>query len=133
MRASSSGPKRSGSIERDRAGAHREDVADDPADAGRRTLVRLDRRRVVVALDADRDRQAVAHVDHTGALARPHEHPGRLGGEPAEVALGRLVGAVLRPHHRVHRELEIGRVAAEQLDDGLVLVVGEPELPVDGR
>ena len=69
--------------ERDRAGTHREDVADDPADAGRRTLVRLDRGRVVVALDAERDREAVADVDDAGALARTDEHPRRLGGEPA--------------------------------------------------
>ena len=49
--------------QRDRAGAHREDVADDAADAGGRALVRLDRGRVVVALDPDRDRDAVADVD----------------------------------------------------------------------
>ncbi len=40
--------------ERDRPGAHREDVAQDAADTRRRTLVGLDGRRVVVALDADR-------------------------------------------------------------------------------
>ena len=92
--------------QRDRAGAHREDVADDAADAGRRTLVRLDRRRVVVALDADRDRETVADVDDTGALTRADEHPRRLGREPAEMHARRLVRAVLGPHHGVHRELE---------------------------
>ena len=118
--------------ERDRPRAHREDVADDAADAGGRALVGLDRRRVVVALDAHRDREAVADVDDAGALARADEHPGRLGGEPAEVDLRRLVRAVLRPHHRVHRELELGGLAAEQLDDGRELVVGESELAVQG-
>ena len=44
--------------QRDRPRAHREDVADDAADAGGRALVRLDRGRVVVALDAHRDRRA---------------------------------------------------------------------------
>ena len=118
--------------QRDRTRAHREDVADDAADAGGRALVGLDRGRVVVALDADRDREAVADVDHAGALARTDEHPRRLGGEPREVALRRLVRAVLRPHHRVHRELELGGLAAEQLDDRRELVVGEAQLPVEG-
>ena len=40
--AASSGPNRSGSITADRAGAHGQDVADDAADAGGRTLVGLD-------------------------------------------------------------------------------------------
>ena len=118
--------------ERDRARAHREDVADDAADAGGRALVGLDRRRVVVALDADGDREAVADVDDAGALARTDQHPRCLGGEASEVALRRLVGAVLRPHDRVHRELELGGLPAEQLDDGGELVVGEAELPVQG-
>ena len=54
---------------RDRARAHREDVAQDPADAGRGALVRLHRGRVVVALDLERDRQAVADRDHARLLA----------------------------------------------------------------
>ena len=64
--------------ERDGPGPHREDVADDPADAGGRALVRLDRGRVVVALDAQRDGEAVADVDDAGALAGPDEHPRAL-------------------------------------------------------
>ena len=67
--------------QRDRTRAHREDVADDAADAGRRTLVRLDRRRMVVTLDAHRDRETVADVDDTRALTRTDEHPRRLGRE----------------------------------------------------
>ena len=57
--------------QRDRPGAHRRDVAEDPADAGRGALERLDRRRVVVALDLERDRLAVAEVEHARVLARP--------------------------------------------------------------
>ena len=123
--------------ERDRAGAHGEDVADDPAHAGGGTLVRLDGGGMVVALDADRDGEPVADVDHAGALTRPDEHPRRVGGEVAEVDLRRLVRAVLRPHHGVHGELELGRVTTEQVDDVAELVVGEPEpggrLSMDGQ
>ena len=49
--------------QRDRPRAHGEDVADDAADPGRRPLVRLHRGRVVVRLDLEDDRQAVADVD----------------------------------------------------------------------
>src|SRR4029077_17385815 len=47
---------------RDRTGAHREDVAQDATDAGGRPLMRLDRTRVIVALDADGDGDAVTGV-----------------------------------------------------------------------
>ena len=47
----------------DRPRPHREDVAQDPADAGRGALVRLDGRGVVVRLDLERDRQPVADRD----------------------------------------------------------------------
>jgi hypothetical protein len=53
----------------DRAGAHGEDVADDAADPGGRALVGLDVARVVVRLDLEGDRVAVADVDDAGVLA----------------------------------------------------------------
>ena len=56
--------------ERDRAGPDGEDIAEDAADAGGGALVGLDGRRVVVALDAEGGRDAVADVDDPGALAR---------------------------------------------------------------
>ena len=113
--------------QRDRASAHGEDVADDAADAGRRTLVRLDRGGMVVALDPHRDGQAVADIDDAGALTGADHHPGRLGREPAEMDLRRLVRAVLRPHDRIHGELEVGGVTAEQSDHVGQLGIGEPE------
>ena len=117
---------------RDRPGAHRHDVADDAADAGGRALVRLDVGRVVVRLDLEGGRPAVADVDDAGVLAdaRQHRRPHRLGGGLAEVAqvhLRGLVGAVLAPHHRVHRQLGVGGPTAEDLADPLVLVVLEAE------
>ena len=65
---------------RDRPGAHGEDVPDDAADAGGRALVGLHVRRVVVRLDLERDRPAVAGVDHAGVLARCRPAAGRCGG-----------------------------------------------------
>ena len=71
--------------QRDRTRAHREDVADDAADARRRTLVRLDRRGMVVTFDAHRDCEAVADVDHSRALTRTDEHPRRRSRKATEV------------------------------------------------
>ena len=117
--------------ERNRAGAHGEDVAEDAADARRRTLVRLDRGRVVVALDAHRQRDAVTDVDHPGVLARTDHHPRCLGRESPEVDPRRFVGAVLRPHDRVHRELEVVGLTSEDRRDVGVLLVGQAKGPVD--
>ena len=52
---------------------------------------------------------------------------GHLLAELLEVHLARLVRAVLRPHHGVHRQLAAGRPAAEDLADLGVLVVLEPQ------
>ena len=120
--------------EGDGPGAHGEDVADDAADAGGRALVGLDGRGVVVALDAQGDGDAVADVDHAGVLAEAGQHPGRLRRQPAEVDPGRLVGAVLGPHHRVHGQLEVVGRPAEEPVDGLRFVVGEArELAMEGE
>ena len=54
----------------DRPRAHREDVAQDAADAGGGALERLDRARVVVRLDLERRGQPVAHVHDARVLAR---------------------------------------------------------------
>ncbi len=64
----------------DRAGAHGDDVADDAADAGGRALVGLDVGRVVVRLDLEGDRVALADVDDAGVLADADEHVRRSAG-----------------------------------------------------
>ena len=112
----------------DGPGAHREDVAEDAADAGGRALVGLDGRRVVVALDADGGGDAVADVDDAGALAGPDEHVGRLRRQPAEVDATRLVAAVLRPHHREHRQLEVVRFSTQDPTDVVELVIGQAQV-----
>ena len=111
----------------DRAGAHRDDVAHDAADAGRGALERLDVARVVVRLDLEGDRPALADVDDAGVLAHADHEVllhlvGDLLAELAQVDLARLVRAVLAPHDRVHRELGARGAAAEDVADALVLV-----------
>ena len=112
----------------DRPGAHREDVAQDAADAGRGTLVGLDRGRVVVGLDLERDREPVADRDDAGVLARPGDDALALRRQRPEQRLRALVRAVLAPHDAEHRELEVVRVAPTQpVADGVELVVGDAQ------
>ena len=117
--------------ERERPRAHRDDVAQDPADAGRGALEGLDRRGVVVALDLERDGLALAEVDHAGVLTRPLEDAIALRGEPAKERRRVLVPAVLRPQQREDGQLEVVRLALEQLLDPRELPVGEAEGAVE--
>ena len=111
----------------DRPRAHGDDVAEDAADARRRTLERLDGGGVVVALDLERDRLAFAEVDHAGVLARALEHAVAGRGQPPQQRGRVLVAAVLRPQQREDGQLEAVRVALEQAADTFQLPVGEPE------
>src|SRR2546421_365716 len=83
---------------RGRPRAHREDVAQDATDPGGCSLVRLDRRGMVVALDLEDAEQAVAELDGAGVLAGT-ERDARAGRrQRAQQGLAVLVGAVLAPH-----------------------------------
>lgn len=118
---------------RDGPRAHRHDVADDAADTGGRALVRLDVGGMVVRFHLEGDRPAVADVDDARVLADPGQHAGAhlVGGGLAEVAqvhLGRLVRAVLAPHHRVHRQFGVGGATPQDLANALVFVVFEAQL-----
>ena len=126
-RCESSSPKRSESSTAIGLRAEREDVAQDSADTGGRSLERLDRRGVVVALDLERDREPVADVDHAGVLARAEDHAIALGRKRPQQLLRVLVGAVLGPQQREDGELELVRVATEQLADAVELRVGQAE------
>jgi hypothetical protein len=103
--------------QRDRASAHRDDVAQDPADAGRCALERLDRARMVVALDFERDREPLADVDHAGVFAGSLQDTLARGGQPLEERRRMLVATVLGPEQREDRELEVIRLPAEQVAD----------------
>ena len=110
----------------DRPRAHGEDVAHDAADAGRRALVRLDRRGVVVRLDLEHGAVAAADIDRAGVLAAALGQHLRAGaGEEAQQRLAVLVAAVLAPHRAEHAQLDVVRLAVEQRDDLVVLVDGE--------
>jgi hypothetical protein len=98
--------------EGDRARAHRDDVAKDPADSRRGALEGLDRRRVIVALHLERDREPVAEIEDAGVLAGPLQDALAPARQPPEEERGVLVAAVLRPEKGEDDELEVVRLAA---------------------
>ena len=112
---------------RDRPRADREDVAQDPADAGGCALEGLDRARVVVGLDLEGAHEPGAGVDGARVLTRPHHDVRAFGGQGPQKPLRVLVGAVLAPEQRVHRQLDLVRRAGLLDADQLVLALGEPE------
>src|SRR5205085_9798998 len=83
--------------DRDRAGAHRDDVAQDAADACRRALEGLDRRGVVVRLDLEGDGFPLAEVDDARILTGALQNAFPVGGKPLEQEGRVLVATVLRP------------------------------------
>ena len=125
--------KRRPSSKRDRPRSHGDDVAEDPADPGRRALERLDGGRVVVAFDLERDGQSVPEVEHAGVLTRSLEDARAARGEPLQKERRVLVAAVLGPEEREHRQLEVVRVPREQRADSLVLPVREAECAMERR
>ena len=108
--------------QRDRPRAHREDVADDAADAGGRALVGLDERRVVVRFDLEDGGEPVADVDGAGVLPGSLQHARAGRRQRLQMHARALVAAVLRPHHREDAELGQRRLAAQSVDDALVFV-----------
>ena len=51
-----------------RARAHRENIANDSADAGGGALEWFNRARMIVGFDLERDRPAVTDIDHAGVF-----------------------------------------------------------------
>jgi hypothetical protein len=82
---------------------------------------------VVVRLDLERDRCAVAQVEDSRVLARPLQDALAGGRQPLQERGGVLVAAVLRPEEREDRELEVVGVASEQFPDTVRFPVGQTE------
>ena len=111
----------------DWACAHGQDVANNAANARGRALKRLDIARVVVALDLEGNRPALANVNNAGVFTHANHQVllhlvGDFLTELTKVDLRRLVRAVLRPHDRIHCELGTGWSTTENLNNSLILV-----------
>ena len=111
----------------DRARAHGEHVAQNAADAGGSTLIRLDKARVVVAFHLEDGGQPVADIHHAGILAGTVDHPRRLGRQCFQPDPRGFVRAVLGPHHREYAEFGQRRRAAHDGQHPLIFLAAEPE------
>src|SRR5690242_14546662 len=80
--------------------AHGEDVAQNSADAGSRSLKRLDKTRVIMGFDLERDGITVPDIDNPRVLAGADQHAVALGRQLFQMDARALVRAVLAPHHR---------------------------------
>jgi hypothetical protein len=86
---------------------------------------------MVVALDLERNRLTVAEVDDAGVLAGPLEDARGVRREALQQQRGVLVAAVLGPEKREDGELEVVRLAPEQLADTVELPIGQAEGAVE--
>jgi hypothetical protein len=86
---------------------------------------------MVVALDLERDGEAVADVDHAGVLTRALQHARATRGQAAQLQARVLVAAMLRPQEREDGELEVVGRPLERLLDLTVLGVRQPEGTVE--
>jgi hypothetical protein len=98
----------------DGARAHREDVAEDAADARGRALKRLDEGGMVVRLDLEGGAPTVAHVHDSGVLAGRDDDALARRRQTLQMHARRLVRAVLRPHHGEDAKLHVRGLAPQQ-------------------
>jgi hypothetical protein len=82
---------------------------------------------VIVRLDLERHRRPVSEIEDPSVLTRPLEDALAGRGQALEQRGGVLVAAVLGPEEGEDRELEVVRVAPEQLPDTVRFPVGQTE------
>jgi hypothetical protein len=110
---------------RDRPRAHGEDVAQNAADAGRRTLIRFDVGGWLW-LSILKTTQSPSPISTTPAFSPgPWMTTGPVVGSVRSHFLN-SVGTVLVPHRREDAEFGEGRLAADQIEDALVFVGLQP-------
>ena len=111
---------------RNRTRAHRENVAQDSADAGGRSLERLDVTRMIVRFDFERGDKAVADVHDAGIFARTLHHEFAARRQALQMHFARFVRAVLAPHHAENAEFGDVGIAPEDFLDACVFVRVRP-------
>jgi hypothetical protein len=82
---------------------------------------------MVVRLDLERDCRPVAEIEDARVLPRPLEDAFPRRRQALQERRRVLVSAVLRPQQGEDRELEMVRVAAEQIPDTARFPVGQTE------
>src|SRR4030095_16472860 len=89
-----------------RARANSENVANNSPDAGRRTLKWLYGAGMIVALDLEGNRPAIADIDNTGVFfAGFHQNIGPGRGKFFQFFLRTFIGAMVAPHNGENAQL----------------------------
>ena len=110
-----------------RSRAHGKDVPNDATDTRRRALERLDRARMIVALDLERDRPPITDIDDPGVFFPCFDQDVRpAGGKFLQLFPRILIRTVLAPHDRENPELGKVRFASENFLDALKFISGQP-------
>ena len=97
--------------------AHREDIAEDTANARRRALIRFNVARVIMRLHLENRGQFLAiwpitNINHARIFAGAADHLWASGWQFLQMNPRAFVGAMLRPHHREYTKLcQIGLTA----------------------
>src|SRR5258708_10286468 len=82
---------------------------------------------MVMAFDFEDRRPSVADIDRAGILARPLHHQFALRRQLPQMNPRRFVRAMLRPHHRKHSKLGVGRHAPNDFLNFPILLRRKPE------
>src|ERR687897_1165459 len=106
----------------DGPGAHGKNVPQNTADASSRPLIRLYKRRMVVAFHLECHCQTIADIDHSGVFTGALKNMRPFGWQTLQVLARALVATVLRPHNREHAELGIVGFSSKNLNNLLVLI-----------
>ena len=110
---------------RNRPRTHREDIAQDAANAGRRTLIRLDIAGVIMRLHLENRRLTVANINHARILTGATNHLRASRRQLLQVKTRGFVGAMLRPHHREYPQLGHIRFPPHRVENALILFRGK--------
>ena len=110
----------------DGTGTHCKDIAQNAANAGRRTLIGFDIRRVVVAFHLEDQRLTVTDINDARVFAGAANDLRSFGGQGAQPFLGRLIGTMFVPHRREDPKLGKGGFAPDDIQKTFVFVVIDP-------
>ena len=99
---------------RNRPRAHRENISQNSADAGRRTLKRFNERRMIVRLNLERGAPAVTEIHDARVFARRDDYAWSSCWQTFYVNARRFVRAVFGPHDREDSEFGKTRFSAKQ-------------------
>ena len=123
------GAEAQGIHEENGTGPHGENIPDDATDTGGRTLKRLDRAGMIMALYLEGHGPSVADIDDPGILLSSLDQDTRAGGwKLTQLGTGIFVGAMFAPHHGEDPQFLKARLAAQNGENFFIFLRRETVL-----